>query len=68
MKYLWFFNLLGIALLFSGCIYHNECGYSDSYWDEKSYYYDSQGNYIEVCPDNLLYKEGKQPKMHDETF
>lgn len=47
--------ICGIAL-YSGC-YQNACGISSSYWDEKSYYYDAQGNYHEKCPDNLIYTE-----------
>ncbi|EES90215.1 hypothetical protein [Helicobacter canadensis] len=57
-----------ISTFLSGCLYRNECGYSNSYWDEKGYYYDSQGNYVETCPDNLIYKDGKQPQMREEAF
>ncbi|MDD6055776.1 MAG: hypothetical protein SOW25_03570 [Helicobacter sp.] len=46
-----------LAIFFSGCVYQNACGISNSYWDEKESYYDSQGNYREVCPDNLIYKD-----------
>nr|WP_034290083.1 hypothetical protein [Helicobacter sp. MIT 11-5569] len=46
-----------IAMGFSGCFYQNACGISNSYWDEKSYYYDAEGKYHEVCPDNIIYKD-----------
>ncbi|WP_238699045.1 hypothetical protein [Helicobacter sp. MIT 05-5294] len=44
------------AIISNGC-YQNSCGISSSYWDEKTYYYDGQGNYREKCPDNIIYKE-----------
>ncbi|QOQ98785.1 hypothetical protein IP360_00030 [Helicobacter winghamensis] len=46
-----------LAFSFSGCFYQNSCGISNSYWDEKSYYYDADGKYHEVCPDNIIYKD-----------
>lgn len=48
--------LILVCLVSSGC-YQNSCGISSSYWDEKTYYYDAQGNYHEKCPDNIIYKE-----------
>lgn len=51
-----FFSLF-LAITLSGCFYQNACGISNSYWDEKGYYYDAQGGYHEVCPDNILYKD-----------
>lgn len=51
------YSLLSVLLL-SGCLYQNSCGYSNSAYSEKRSYYDSQGNYKEVCPpDNTLYFE-----------
>ena len=49
--------LLALALLpflLGGCIYQNKCGYSTKLYDEKKSYYDSQGNYIEECPNNVV--------------
>lgn len=44
-----------IVLLFSGCLYRNECGFSPYYYDSARSYYDSQGNYIIECPrDNII--------------
>ncbi len=68
MKFLWIIQSLIIALVFSGCLYRNECGYSNSYWDEKGYYYDSQGNYVETCPQNVFYRDDKKPKAQEEAF
>lgn len=45
-----------ITILFNGCLYNNECGLSPYYYDEKKSYYDSQGNYIEKCPERNVYK------------
>ena len=51
------FCILALGVILLGGCYQNACGISSSYWDEKSYYYDAQGNYREKCPDNLIYKE-----------
>lgn len=56
-KFISIILLFIIALNLSGCVYRNKCGYSTSYWDDKEYYYDSQGNYKEVCPDNFIYRD-----------
>lgn len=57
------FLLGALVLSFSGC-FRNKCGYSNNVWDEKGYYYDSQGNYRETCPDEnmLIYREDAMPK------
>jgi len=46
--------LLLLPALFGGCLYPNKCGLSNKYYDQKKSYYDSQGNYIEECPDNIV--------------
>lgn len=46
-----------IASLFSGCLYRNSCGYGNAVWEDKTYYYDAQGNYREKCPDNVIYTD-----------
>lgn len=61
-----FLSVIGI-LLFNGCYYQNACGISNSYWDEKGYYYDSQGNYHEVCPDNIIYKDEVLKQQQQEA-
>ncbi len=59
-----FLSLL-VAFVLSGC-YQNSCGLSESYWDEKTYYYDAEGRYHEVCPDNFLYKDKVLQKQQEE--
>lgn len=67
MKFLWIsVNLVCVSVLLSGCLYRNECGYSYFFWEEKGYYYDSQGNYRETCPDNVIYRQDA-PRNQD-TF
>lgn len=55
------------AVLYGGC-YQNACGISSSYWDEKGYYYDAQGNYHETCPENLIYKEKALQQQEQEAL
>ena len=58
MKFLWMgANFIGAVVLLNGCLYRNQCGYSNFYWEDKSYYYDAQGNYRETCPDNVIYRD-----------
>lgn len=55
MRY--FFSLfltLFYGVLLSGCLYGNKCGISTYYYDEKKEYYDSQGNFIEECPERNM--------------
>lgn len=61
-------TLIAFSVLFglSGCLYQNACGISNSYWDEKGYYYDAQGNYREVCPENLIYKDEVLRKQQEQ--
>lgn len=47
---------LFFGFMLGGCLYYNSCGFSNAYWDEKQYYYDAEGKYHEVCPQNLIYK------------
>lgn len=53
-----------IAFSFLGCMHRNECGYSSNFWAEKSYYYDAQGRYREICPQNIIYRD--DALAHDE--
>lgn len=46
---------LVLAIWLSGCVYPNECGASLYYYNDKKSVYDSQGNYIEECPQNNVY-------------
>jgi len=48
--------ILIFAFFMQGCIYYSECGASLYYYDKKSSYYDSQGNYIEECNRNEALK------------
>ncbi|PZT48281.1 hypothetical protein B6S12_04965 [Helicobacter valdiviensis] len=56
------FLLVCSAIFFSGCVYHNRCGLSASDWEDKGYYYDSQGNYKETCPDDMLLYKDNAPR------
>lgn len=49
-----------LPLFFSGCFWQNKCGISTHYYDEKKSYYDSQGNYIEECPENNIINYGEE--------
>lgn len=56
------------ALLFSGCLYPNECGISYNYYDKMGTHYDSQGNFIERCPDGNLVDYEDAIKLYDEIY
>ncbi|WP_104721269.1 hypothetical protein [Helicobacter mesocricetorum] len=61
-------NLVCAVVFLSGCLYRNKCGYSNSYWEEKGYYYDAQGNYREICPpDNIIYRDDA-PRGNDSLM
>lgn len=57
-----------VAVFYGGCFYENACGISNSYWDEKGYYYDAQGQYHETCPDNLIYKDEVLKRQQQEEI
>ncbi len=47
-----------IPILFSGCLYFNDRGVSNRYYNECREYYDSMGIYHKECDKNLMdYKE-----------
>lgn len=55
-----------VAFIFSGCLYRNACGYGNSVWEDKTYYYDAQGNYREKCPDNVIYTDEALQQSQDQ--
>lgn len=55
MRFLQIFAAFLLGIMLSGCLYPNECGLSPFYYDKKSSYYDSMGNYIERCPETNVY-------------
>ncbi len=51
MKYL---LILIIAFLFSGCLYVNDSGISNRYYNDCHEYYDAMGIYHKECDKNLV--------------
>jgi hypothetical protein len=51
---------VGVLVLFSGCVYVNECGATTSYYSGCKEYYDSMGIYHKECPKNNIYNKCKQ--------
>jgi len=51
MKYL---LILIIAFLFSGCLYVNDRGISNRYYNDCHEYYDAMGIYHKECDKNLV--------------
>ncbi len=50
--------ILVISILFTGCIYFNDRGISNEYYNECHEYYDSMGIYHKSCDKNLIeYKD-----------
>jgi len=50
--------ILIIPLFFTGCIYFNDRGVSNEYYNECHEYYDSMGIYHKNCDKNLIeYKD-----------
>lgn len=49
-----------LLLLLNGCFYQNKCGLSMHYYDKKTSYYDSQGNYVEECPKRNIVDYGEE--------
>ncbi|MDD4505764.1 MAG: hypothetical protein PHE60_05305 [Sulfurospirillaceae bacterium] len=46
--------ILLIALLFQGCLYFNDRGVSDRYYNGCKEYYDAMGIYHKECEENLV--------------
>ncbi len=58
MKYL---IALITVLFFHGCLYFNDRGVSSHLYDNCHSYYDANGNYHEVCDENIIdYDEAKE--------
>ncbi len=60
--------ILLTALTFQGCVYFNERGISNRYYNGCKEYYDAMGMYHKVCDENLVeYKtitDGLQKGLH----
>ncbi len=52
MKYM---LMILILLLFNGCLYINDRGISDRYYNDCHEYYDAMGIYHKTCDKNLIY-------------
>lgn len=59
-------NAIGLLAILNGCLYRNDCGYGNAVWDNKTYYYDAQGNYREKCPDNVIYNDESLRQNQDQ--
>ncbi len=62
--------ILTISILFTGCIYFNDRGISNEYYNECHEYYDSMGIYHKKCDPNLIeYKsvENGIKKVYDKA-
>ena len=46
--------ILLIALLFQGCLYFNDRGVSNQYYNGCTEYYDAMGIYHKECKENLV--------------
>ncbi len=47
-----------LPFMFSGCIYFNDRGIDNNYYNQCKEYYDSMGIYHKTCDENMLeYKE-----------
>ncbi len=51
MKYM---LMILILFLFSGCLYINDRGISDRYYNDCHEYYDAMGIYHKTCDKNLI--------------
>ncbi len=46
--------ILFTALMFQGCVYFNDRGVSNRYYNGCQEYYDAMGIYHKVCDENLI--------------
>ena len=52
-----------VALMLSGCVFANECGYSTYLYNDCVEGYDAQGIYFKKCPQNNLSNRCAAPKQ-----
>ncbi len=55
--------MLIILFFFSGCLYINNTGISDRYYNDCHEYYDAFGIYHKVCDKNLINFKDLKPNI-----
>ena len=58
MKYIY---LILFSILFNGCLYFNDRGVSGHLYDNCHSYYDENGEFVEICDENIIdYDEAQE--------